>query len=201
MQPALYRVSPSLIDFFQVYLNDWGADLAFNVDDMLKMINHGWRFKDDKARDIDNSVALFKKCIFGLEVESDQIKKAKRILPKVGNTDVVSRCLYRDIEIVGTIDFMGFGKAVCIEGLAKYHMPSMLHSGKQWLMKGLESQGLKSMNYIIQAEGEVYLETYTPKTYDFGRMMDLVDGLREFLIEYDHLITNQNVKLDYRRAA
>jgi len=192
MQKVLYRLSPELLDAFDEYIRFGEDELAFNVPDLLRYINTG--YKDDQ-KELDNSVKLLKSCVFGLKVESDQIQKVKTLLPKIGNTDVVSKTVFAGVEIVGKVDFMGFGKAVMFSGVKRYQLPAMLHSNNQWLMKGLSDQGLKSMNYIIQSESEIFFETYTPDTYDFERLENTVHLFKMFLDEYSHLITNTKVKL------
>ncbi|WP_159468004.1 hypothetical protein [Dyadobacter sp. 3J3] len=193
MLQVRYRLSPDMIDTFDLYLKGGSIGYSFEAFDLINYLNTGYIFNGEE-NPTDSQVAnFFKEVVFKKDVSSDNIELVRKMLPGFGQTDIFCSTILGDIEVGGMIDYVGFGKGFVFRAMKYYQIPSMLHSSCHWYMKALEQKGLTELNYVIISDGHVHVETYTPSTYDFGRLEDKLKLFRIFLEEYKDQITNQNI--------
>jgi hypothetical protein len=195
MQKLRYRVYPSLLNQFSLYLSEEGFerdDEHIPFVDFARLMDAINRVPTPTTEAQAKGIA-FEELVLGAaqseEPESPVVARTRQLLPPVGTPQVYCEYQLDDVLIYGYADFVGFGRCVDIKTTKQYQFPKFLHSHQNWYMKALEPDGVKRMDYIITDFREVYRETYTPDTYDFGRLAYEVFLFRDFLEQHREQIT------------
>lgn len=181
-----FRVTPQQLNRFAKYIN--GVEGFDEVDDLINYLNYGPG--PEETSELQN-VEVFKQAVQGEKFSSLVAQDARSLMPTVGVWGVPFSYAVDGLTIAGKIDFLGFGKATVIDIANIYRLPHFLHDHRNWILKAWEGEMLKRLNFIIKTRDGICVETYTPHTYDFGRIQSEAQQMYEFLIEHESLINAQ----------
>jgi len=183
-----FRVTPQQLNRFAKYIN--GVEGFDEVDDLINYLNYG--AGPDEASELQK-VAEFRNEVHADTQNTLAAKDAKALVPRVGVWNIPFSYTVEGLTISGSIDHLGFGRATVLEVADKYRLPYFLHDHRNWILKAWEGEMLKRLNFIVSTKEGVCVETYTPVTYDFGRIDSEVREMYQFLLQHQNIIENPQI--------
>lgn len=193
---ARYRIYPTLINTFSLYLHETKnveGELYVSFDEMIDRINRVYKPPTEaQQRGVSFEDALLKG--EGEEAFPAPILARMRAqLPNRFKTQFYTSVVVRDVELYGFVDIVAGNRAIDIKTTSSYQPDKFLHNHQNLYLLGLKRWNIKQLDYLITDFQEVYTETYDYNTYDFGPLLNELFQFVDFLEANRTQITDKKI--------
>ncbi|WP_044172961.1 hypothetical protein [Flectobacillus major] len=180
----MFRVYPTLLNTFSLYLNetkDSQGNLLVDLGEMLDRIN---RVPKPTTEAQQRGINFEKAITTGENEEAFSeyvVEKTRAFLPPKYKTQVYAETRYKECIIYGYVDIVGGSRAIDLKSTRYYEPNKFLNNHQNLYLLGLQNYGIKTLDYIITDFTEVYQETYSLANYNFSPLYQEIDSFMEFL--------------------
>lgn len=192
----IYKLYPTLLNSFSLYLNqvkDSSGKLLVDEIELIERIN---KVKKPATEAQTTGINFEKAVLLGENEELfDEviIEKARNLIPKKFKTQVYLESRYKNTQIYGFVDGVGENIAFDLKSTQSYSPGRFAKNHQNLYLLGLQSFGIKQLDYVITDFKEVYLESYHLDDYDFEPLYNEILSFVDFLNENRKFIRNKKI--------
>ncbi len=192
----IYRLYPTLLNSFSLYLNqvkDSSGKLLVDEIELIERIN---KVKKPATAAQTTGINFEKAVLLGENEElfdEKIIEKARNLIPQKFKTQVYLESRYKNTQIYGFVDGVGENIAFDLKSTQSYSSGRFAKNHQNLYLLGLQSFGIKQLDYVITDFKEVYLESYHLDDYDFEPLYNEILSFVDFLNKNRKFIRNKKI--------
>lgn len=192
----IYKLYPTLLNSFSLYLNqvkDSSGKLLVDEIELIERIN---KVKKPATTAQTTGINFEKAVLLGENEElfdEKIIENARNLIPKKFKTQVYLESRYKNTQIYGFVDGVGENIAFDLKSTQSYSPGRFAKNHQNLYLLGLQTFGIKQLDYVITDFKEVYLESYHLDDYDFEPLYNEILSFVDFLNENRKFIRNKKI--------
>ena len=192
----IYRLYPTLLNSFSLYLNQTRDANGKIIVDEIEMIERINRVKNPTTKAQQKGVDFERAVTLGENEElfaEGIIDKARNLIPDKYKTQFYVESRYKNAQIYGYVDGVGEHVAFDLKSTSFYEPGRFLKNHQNLYLLGLQKFGIEQLDYVITDFSDVYVESYQLSTMDFNPLYDQIEKFTAFLEENKRFIRDKKI--------
>ncbi len=196
LNPNMYRIYPTLLNTYSMYLNETqssGGELLVSFEEMIDRIN---RVKKPTTQAQQKGINFETALTTGSDEEQFPekiLEEMRNLLPPKYKTQFYVNSVVGEVQLYGYVDLVGGNKAFDIKTTRAYTAPKFADNFQNLYLLGLKKWGITSLDYLITDFSGVYVESYSFDSYNFNPMLEVLDNFVWFLEQNRKLIRDKKI--------